>query len=126
MLNLDKTEIVKVFPDQKACKEDRHLTSSASIANAIKRQSVCSGHYIKMWDDCHDSLKNKYLENNKLPNKRVNGISIHQLHPINTNILRVYSSVEDVMKEFKIAIKTLLSSCNFDIICKGYKWTFAK
>jgi len=125
MLNLDKTEIVKVFPDQKACKEDRQLTSSASVANAIKRESICRGHYIKMWDDCNEELKQKYLENNKLPNKRVNGISIHQLHPINNNILKVYSSVEDVMKEFKIARKTLLSSCNFDIICKGYKWKIA-
>jgi len=122
MLNLNKDEIVKVFPDQKACMEDRHLTSSASVANAIKRQSVCSGHYVMMWDNCPTELKNKYLENNTLPDKRVNGIQIQQLHPINNIVIKVYSSVEDVIKEYKISRKTLKSAYEFNIICKGYKW----
>lgn len=123
MLNLNKDEIVKVFPDQKACSEDRHLTSSASVANAIKRGSICCGHYIKMYDDCDEELKKKYLENNKLPNKRINGIKINQLHPISKDIIKVYSSIEDVIKEFKISRKTLKSAYEFDIICKGYKWS---
>lgn len=124
MLNLNKDEIVKVYSDQKSCSEDRHLTSSASVAKAIKNGTVCRGHYIKMYDDCDEELKKKYLENNNLPEKRVNGTKINQLHPINKNIIKVYSSVEDVIKEFKISRKTLKSACEFDIICKGYRWSY--
>ena len=128
MLNLDKDKIVKVFCDQKEAGIDRKFTSSASIANAIKRQSQSGGHYFMMWDECNEELKIKYLESNKLPTKRVaiNGVEIEQLHPINKNVIKVYSSCEDVIKEFKIARKTLKSACEFDIISKGYKWRFKK
>ena len=27
-----------------------------------------------------------------------------------------------LIKEFKVSRQTLKSACNFDIICKGYKW----
>lgn len=128
MLNLDKDKIVKVFCDQKEAGIDRKFTSSASIANAIRRQSQSGGHYFMMWDDCNEELKQKYLELNELPTKRVaiNGVEIEQLHPLNKNVIKVYSSYEDVIKEFKIARKTLKSACEFDIISKGYKWRFKK
>ena len=77
-----------------------------------------------MFDDCYEKLKQKYLENNQLPNKRVNGTEINQLHPINNNIIKVYSSAEDIIKDFKISRKTLKSACEFDIIVKGYKWKY--
>ena len=52
----------------------------------------------------------------------INGIQIQQLHPINNIVIKVYSSVEDVIKEYKISRKTLKSAYEFNIICKGYKW----
>ena len=124
MLNLDKNKIIKVFCDQKAAGEDRKFTSSASIANAIKRKSLSSGHYFMMWDDCDDYLKKKYLEENILPNKRVaiNGKEIQQLHPITKNLIKSFSSCEDIIKEFKLSRKTIISACEFDLICKGFKW----
>ena len=128
MLNLDKNKIINVFCDQKAAGEDRQFTSSASITNAIKRQSKSGGHYFMMWDDCNEELKNNYLESNQLPYKRagINNLQIEQLHPLTNNIIKIYSSCEDVIKEFKIARKTLKSACEFDIICKGYKWKYKK
>jgi hypothetical protein len=33
----------------------------------------------------------------------------------------MYSSIEDVIKEYKILRKTLKSACEFNLICKGYK-----
>ena len=126
MLNLDKNKIMKVFCDQKEAGQDRKFTSSASIANAIKRGSLSSGHYWIMYDDCNEELKQKYLEENELPNKRVaiNGKQIQQLHPITKNIIKVYSSCEDVIKEYKVSRKTLKSAIEFNIICKGYNWCY--
>jgi hypothetical protein len=128
MLNLDKDQILKVFPDQKEAGLDRKFTSSASIANAIKRKSISSGHYWLMWDDCDEELKKKYLEENILPNKRVNinGKEIEQLHPLTKDIIKTYSSIEDIIKEFKISRHTIKSACEHEIISKGYLWKYKK
>jgi len=124
MLNLDKNKIINVFCDQKEASIDRKFTSTASISNAIKRKSISSGHYFIMWDDCSEELKNKYLLSNNLPDKRVpiSSIKIEQLHPISNEILKTYSSIEDIIKEFKISRQTLKSACEFEYITKGYKW----
>lgn len=124
MLNLDKSKIINVFCDQKAAGIDRKFTSSASIANAIKRNSISSGHYFMIWDDCSQELKDEYLLENDLPKKRnhINGKKIEQLHPITNQVIKEYVSFEDVIKEFRISRQSLKSAFNYDIICKGYKW----
>jgi hypothetical protein len=126
MLNLDKTYIVKVFCDQKEAAEDRKFTSSASISNAIKRKSISSGHYFMMWNDCIEELKNNYLKYNKLPEKRINSftIQVNQIHPTNKNIIKTYSRIEDIIKEFKVSRKTLKNACEYDLLLGGYKWKF--
>lgn len=124
MLNLNKDKIINVFCDMKAACEDRKFSSCGSISNSIKRNSKSSGHYFLMFDDCDETLKEEWLKNNKLPQKRfsVNKNIIEQLHPITNKCLKIYSSMEDIIKEFKIARKTIKSACEFDLICKGYKW----
>jgi hypothetical protein len=79
-----------------------------------------------MWDDCDEELKKKYLEENELPQKssRKNSQIIEQLHPINNTVIKVYSSCEDIIKQFKISRKTLKSCCENGIISKGYLWRY--
>lgn len=124
MLNLDKDKIVNVFCDQKAASEERKFTSSASISNAIKRNSVSGGHYFMMWHDCSQELKDEYLKYNSLPQKRapINGVQIEQLHPITNEVLKLYSTCEDVLREFKMSRLTLKTAMQYNYIVKGYKW----
>ena len=124
MLNMNKDKIVNVFCDQKAAAEDRKFSSGGAVSNAIKRESVSGGHYFKMWDNCSQELKDEFLLDNELPEKRIpiNGKKIEQLHPITNQVIKVFTSFEDVIKEFRVSRQTLKSACNFDIICKGYKW----
>lgn len=124
MLNMNKDKIVNVFCDQKAAAEDRKFSSGGAVSNAIKRESVSGGHYFKMWDDCSQELKDEFLLDNELPEKRIpiNGKKIEQLHPITNQVIKVFTSFEDVIKDFRVSRQTLKSACNFDIICKGYKW----
>ena len=75
-----------------------------------------------MWHDCSEELKETYLSHSKLPEKRVNGIQILQLHPITNDIIEKYVCIEDVIKKYKISRQTIKSACKFDIISKGYKW----
>lgn len=126
MLNLDKTSIVKVFCDMKAAREDRKFTSSATISNAIKRGIVSSGHYFMMWQDCSEDLKNNYLANNQLPEKRVCGLSVHKLHPITKTCIETYPCIEAVIKKYRISRATLKSACEYNYLTKGFYWEFAK
>jgi prophage antirepressor-like protein len=124
MLNLDKTEIVRVFCDQKSAAADRKFTSGASISQAIKRGTPSSGHCFMMWHDCDAVLKEKYLQSNNLPKKRGNVISqqVDQLHPITQTLISRYASIEDVIKKYKISRQTLKSAAQHGYILKGYKW----
>jgi prophage antirepressor-like protein len=45
MLNLGKTEIVKVFADQKTASHARQMSSGAAICKAIKEKTQSSGHF---------------------------------------------------------------------------------
>jgi prophage antirepressor-like protein len=128
MLNLDKTHIVRVFCDQKEAAVDRKFTSSASISNAIKRDSKSSGHYFKMWDDCDAALKSRFLQSNDLPQKRQTVMSqpIEQRHPFDNSLIANYASHEDVIRKFKVSRLTLKSAIEFGYIIKGYKWCITK
>lgn len=128
MLNLDKTEIVRVFCDQKEAAVDRKFTSSASISNAIKRDSKSSGHYFRMWDDCDAALKSRFLQSNDLPQKRQTVVSqpIEQRHPFDNSLIANYASHEDVIRKFKVSRLTLKSAIEFGYIIKGYKWCITK
>jgi prophage antirepressor-like protein len=122
MFNLDKTEIVNVFCDQKAASENRKFKNGAAVCKAIKMGSKSGGHYFKMWNDCDIEIQAKYLEKNVLPAKRANGIQIDQLHPITGEFIQTFPSACSVTKNYKVARKTLDDACAFNIICKGYKW----
>lgn len=126
MLNLDKTRIMNVFCDQKAAMEDRKFTSTASISNAMKKQTISGGHYFMLWMNCDEELKIEYLKNNNLPEKRINKttIQVEQLHPITSVFIKKFTRLEDVVKEYRISRKTLRNACSYDLVLKGYKWRF--
>jgi prophage antirepressor-like protein len=126
MLNLEKTKIVEVFSDQKTASANRQFANGAALSKAIRVGSKSGGHFFRMWKDCSKELQDEYLSRMELPQKRsvVNGKQIEQLHPITNTVLKTYSSVEDVIKEFQISRITLQNACIYNIITKGYKWRF--
>jgi prophage antirepressor-like protein len=126
MLNLDKNKIVDVFPDQKAASENRKFKGCAAICAAIKRESISGGHYFKMWFDCSKDLQEQYLQHHQMPEKRkvAGHQNVYQVHPVSGLDLKFFSSIEDVIKEFKISRQTLRNASQYNIICKGYRWRF--
>lgn len=117
---------MNVFCDQKAAMEDRKFTSTASISNAMKKQTISGGHYFMLWMNCDEELKIDYLKNNNLPEKRINKttIQVEQLHPITSVFIKKFTRLEDVVKEYRISRKTLRNACSYDLVLKGYKWRF--
>jgi hypothetical protein len=125
MLNLDQTQIVKVFKHQKEAGENRKFKSSEPICSAIKNDTQSSGHYFKMWYDCSEELKEDYLKRDILPDKHISGGKrIAKLHPVNKNLMQTYPSITEVIKEFRFSRASLINAINNEFITKGYIWKF--
>lgn len=128
MLNLDKTEVVKVFCDQIAAKEDRHFNSCASISLAIRRGSISGGHYFQMWADVSPELQEAYLKIHKtLPDKRVavNARAIEQVNPLTNKVEKRFSSAADIAKNIRISRNSLKYGLQQGCIVKGWIWRYA-
>lgn len=123
-LNLDKTRIERVFCDMKQAGEERQVCISA-ISTAVKRGNRCSGHYFMAWDDCDEALQQDYLARTTLPEKRVhvNGQVILQIDPVTEEVVRRFSSVQDVIKHVSANRATLKKALDDGAVFRGYRWT---
>jgi hypothetical protein len=124
MLNLDQTKIVNVFADQKTAAEDRHFSTSSSICNAINRKSQSGGHYFRMWFDCSDELKNAYLKENKLPDRKasVNSKCVKQLDKDGN--VKIFSSIQEVQKLRNVGRRKLEEAIEHNFVLRGFKWSW--
>lgn len=125
MLNITKTIIVQVFPDQKSAAKERQFTSSASISQAIQKNRLSSGHYFCYFDDCSEELKNAYLQHGSLPRKpaKVNAVHINQINPITNQIIQTFSSILDIQKEFQASRTSLKRAIANNTPFKGFLWS---
>jgi len=127
MLNLDKTQIMEVFQNQKEAGIDRKFRSSAPVCTSLKNGTQSGGHYFKMWYDCPDDLKAEFLSRKSLPDKAVpGGQRVVQLHPITRDVVRVYASVSDVIKDHRFSRSSLKNVIENGFIAKGYRWSSSK
>lgn len=126
LLNLDKTRIEKVFPDQKSASEFCKFKSVSAISCAIKRGSKTCGHYANFWSKCSEELRTEYLSRDVLPElpSRQGSRGILQLHPITKNVVKKYNSIQDVIRDHKVSRRSLLQSVDVEIICHGFFWKF--
>ena len=124
MLNLDKTEIVNVFPNAKIASEDRKFSNGAAVSKAVKLGTKSGGHYFSMWSDCDETLKSKYLETHELPQPYVakNAYVIDQIHPIHGNVLKKHYSVASITQEFRCGRATVLTALKTNRVWNGYTW----
>lgn len=123
MLNLDKTKIMNVFENQKEAGKDRKFKSSAAVCKSIKMGTQSGGHYFMMWYDCPEDLKMEFLTRSELPDKVVpGGKRVAQLHPVSEEVIKVYASLMDVIKEHKFSYATLRNAIKNEFIAKGYRW----
>jgi prophage antirepressor-like protein len=124
MLDINKENIVHVFKNQTEAATSRHLKSTNCIYNSIKNGSLCSGHYFYLWDKCNEVMKQKYLENNTLPesDRRHNAIKVNQINPITNEVVKVFLSYTDVMHDYQVSLRKIKQVMNNNEIYKGYKW----
>jgi prophage antirepressor-like protein len=124
MLDINKENIIHVFKNQMDAATSRHLKSTMCIYNSIKHGTLCSGHYFYLWDKCNEEMKQKYLENNTLPesDRRHNAIKVNQIHPITNEVVKVFLSYTDIMHDYQVSLRKIKQVMNNNEIYKGYKW----
>jgi prophage antirepressor-like protein len=124
MLDINKQNIVHVFKNQLEASTSRHLKSTNCIYKSIKHGTLCSGHYFYVWDKCNEEMKEKYLENNTLPesDRRHNAIKVNQIHPITNEVVKVFLSYTDIMHDYQVSLRKIKQVMNNNEIYKGYKW----
>ena len=124
MLDLSK-KVLDVFPDMKSASAARLFKNLAAISKAINKGTQSSGHYWSMWDALPQDVRAKYLETNQLPQKarRVNGIVLEQRDPVTNEIVKTFTCIEEVVRDFGVSRKSLKEAIEGEHLCKGYKWT---
>lgn len=126
MIDIDNTEIVNVFENQKVASIARKLKSSSAIYQSIVKGNLCSGHYFKYYDDCSEEFKEKYLEKvgGVLPDNSNKGITIKQIDYLTGNIIKEFPSIIDLQKHFQMSNKCIKKAIETGEIVKGFKWSY--
>ena len=122
MLDLKLSHIVNVFPDMQTAAKNRKFKAVGAISNAIKRGSVSSGHYFKMWHNCPEAMRESWQLTNTLPVRyRQGSTRLVRINPL-TNDKKEVGSVSEAMRQLKVSRKKLLQSVRIGCILRGYRW----
>lgn len=108
LLNDTKDKIINVFPDQVSIMEHLAINKNSSIIrqSMSKKQRINGKYYVEKWEDCTESLQNDYLENNLLPQPRVQYNSyLIQQYDVHGNLIKTYHSFDKFCHELMIGTK---------------------
>jgi hypothetical protein len=122
-LNIDKNTILKVYSEQKDFAKEYKLSHSA-VCCAIKRESRTQGGYIKYYDDCSIELRELYEQNNNLPEiqKKGNSLTVSKIDKKTNEILKIYDSIADAIKENPMSRLSLQYASKNNTIHNNFKW----
>ena len=128
MIDIQQTKIMEVYASQKDAALARNLAGYSTISRAIKQNSISSGHYWKLFNDCSDEMRSSYLNKNKLPEKftRTSSISVLQIDPITNKEIMTYNTITDVLLKYQMSRVTLKKCSDNNEIYKSYKWKIIK
>ena len=123
MIDVKKTKILAVYPNQKEAVEARNM-KSRSFTRAIQQQSISSGHYWNYFDDCPEYMKTEYLSRETLPDKYTSKTSklVQQIDPKTDEVIQTYYSNREIIKKFQMSVLSLKKASECGEIHNGYKW----
>ena len=122
-INIDKTQIMNVYSEQKEFAEKYKLSNSA-VCCAIKRGSRTQGGHIMFYDDCPIEMREEYEKTNKLPEKPVisGGMTVSKIDKNTNVVLKIYNSISDAIREHPMSRLSLQNASNNNTIHNGFYW----
>ncbi|CAM9103509.1 unnamed protein product [Hapterophycus canaliculatus] len=127
-LNDDKTCVEKVYTSFKECGVAHDFKSTGAVQKRCKKGQKVGEYYIVPWSELSQSIQDKWLQNNTLPELPQNATSIriiNRLDPVTRNVLRTYGTMEEVARHLKIGRVALRTAINGDRVMFGFKWAYA-
>lgn len=126
MLDIDNKYIINVYENQHEAAISRHLLSTCSIYNSIKNNVLCKGHHFNFFSKCTEEQKNKYLENNILPEikRKFNAKKVKQINPITNEVIETHNSFTDIRTKFQIGASKIKQVIANQEVYKGFKWSY--
>lgn len=124
IVNLNN-EIEEVFINQKEV-ANKFNKCASSINLFIKNRKIIEDKKLIYWNEIPEEIKNKYLENNELPEitEKLKGKKIIKIKPDTKEIVKTYLSITDLTKEEKVSPKTIKKAIESKEQYKGFLWSY--
>ncbi len=103
-LNADKSEILNVYLDRKTAAQLNGYQSSSALDNPVKNNTLTSGNYYMLYENCDECLITDFEEKYGIPLLYKNGVGQYDN---DGNLIREFSCKYDCIKELKMSDKTL-------------------
>lgn len=125
-LNKEKTTIQAVFNNVTEASKHVKLVYKTMI-DAVDNEKELKESYWCYWYHLSDSLKESYLTHSKLPEKKApfHGKKIELCDPDTKQVMNIFSSIDEVKKQFNMSPKSIKKYCEEQTIKNGFLWKFA-
>jgi len=121
-LSPDKTQIIKVFANQRVAEKETKIPN-CQISVAISAGTKCRGFHWMMYDDCTEQQKQTYTD--PLPEaKRIMTCSrvVQRIDPTTNKVVETYTCMQDVCNLYKCCHKSINKASESGNIFKGFVW----
>jgi prophage antirepressor-like protein len=115
-LNTDKTEIINVYLDRKTAANFNGYESSSALDTPVKNFTLTKGYYYKLYDECDEILKQKFIKKHCEPLLYKNGIGQYD---VSNNLVKEFICKYDCIKQLKMSDKTLTKALTKNLTYNG-------
>lgn len=116
-LNADKSEILNVYLDRKTASQLNGYQSSSALDNPVKNNTLTSGNYYMLYENCDEYLITEFEEKYGIPLLYKNGVGQYDN---DGNLIREFSCKYDCIKELKMSDKTLSKALKNSVPYNNY------
>jgi hypothetical protein len=116
-INSEKTEITNVYLDRKTATHFNGYESSSALDNPVKKFSLTKGFYYKLYEDCDETLREKFEEKNGEPLLYKNGVGQFDLENV---LIKTFACKYDCIKSLSISDKTLTKALKNNVPYNGF------
>jgi hypothetical protein len=116
-LNNEKTEITNVYLDRKTAAHFNGYDSSSALDNSVKNYTLTKGFYYRLYENCDETLREKFEEKNGESLLYKNGVGQFDLENV---LIKTFACKYDCIKSLSISDKTLAKALKNNIPYNGF------
>jgi len=106
-----------VYLDRKTAAHFNGYESSSALDNPVKKFTLTKGFYYKLYEDCGETLREKFEEKNGEPLLYKNGVGQFNLENV---LIKTFACKYDCIKSLSISDKTLTKALKNNVPYNGF------